>query len=226
MRLPELEAESRRESLELGPASPRRESFEEAADEVPLREPFDQAHLANAYSDLAGDRPRKLDPARGVGDDEADELVVGDERHGDPASTGAGRDLRPELRQRDRRPRRGAFGARDAQPQLVGSRLDQVDVARLGMQQAARAVGHRREQLLERLRASDRLGELGQRLELAHPTAELAVQPGILDRPGDEGRSGHEELDLVGRELARRLRVCGDDADHIAVLRCDRHAEQ
>ena len=112
MRLEEVAAEPGRQPFELGPGPPGREALEEVADEVPLGEPLDQADLLDPDRDLTRHRPRQLDAARAVGDDEADQLVVGDERRGDAAAAGAGRELRAELRERDRRARLGAL--RDA----------------------------------------------------------------------------------------------------------------
>ena len=223
----EVAAEPGRETFELGPRPPRREALEEVADEVPLGEPLDQPHLLDPDRDLARHRPSQLDAAGPVGDDEADQLVVGDERRGDAAAPGAGRELGAELGERDRPARVGARRAREPQAELVGARLDQVDVARLGVEQPSRRRRRRPGSSSSSVSTPrDRLGELGERLELADTTAHLAVETGVLDRARDERRGGDEEVDLVRRELARRLRVRGDDADHVAVLAHDRHAQE
>ena len=88
-------------------------------------------------------------------------------------------------------------GCEMAEPEVVSAALDQVDVARLGVEQPACAVGDRRQELLERLGPRDRLGELGQRLELVDAALHLAVQPGVLDRARDERCGGDDEVDLV-----------------------------
>ena len=224
VRLREVAAEPGRATVELGSGAALRELVEEVRDEVPLREALDQAHLLDPHGHLPGDRAGELDAARRVGDDQPEQLVVGDEGHGDASPPGSGGQLRAELGERDRRAGARPDRVRVTQPEVVSPALDQVDVARLGLEQAARAVGDRGKELLERLGSRDRLGELGERLELVDAALHLPVEPGVLDRAGDERGGGDDEVDLVAGELARRLRVCGDDADHIAAPPLDRDA--
>jgi hypothetical protein len=63
-------------------------------------------------------------------------------------------------------------------------------------------------------------------LELAHAPPALLVETRVFDRACHERRARNEELDLVLRELARRLGVHRDDADHGAVLAEDRDRDK
>ena len=115
--------------------------------------------------------------------------------------------------------------ARDAL-ELLAARIEEVDVARARGQERSGAGDDGLQELLERVRARDRLGQLGQLLELGDPEPRLLVQSRVLDRAGDERRRGDEEVDLVVRELPRRLGVGGDDADRVARAADDREREQ
>ena len=92
-------------------------------------------------------------------------------------------------------------------------------------QQGSRAVGRRREELLEGVGSRNRLREPGQRLQLDDSRAGALVQPRVLDRAGDERRGRHQKVDLLTGELARRLAVGGDHTDDHALLveERDRH---
>ena len=115
--LREVAAETRRATVELGSGAALRELVEEVRDEVPLRQALDQAHLLDPHRDLPGDRAGELDAAGRVGDDQPEQLVVGDEGHGDATPPGAGRQLRAELGERDRR-----AGARPDRVRMTRSR--------------------------------------------------------------------------------------------------------
>ena len=93
-------------------------------------------------------------------------------------------------------------------------------------QQGSRAVGRRRQQLLEGVGSRDCLGERGQRLQLDDPRPGALVQPRVLDRAGDECRGRHQKVDLLTRELARRLAVGGDDADDHTLLVEERYRHE
>ena len=110
--------------------------------------------------------------------------------------------------------------------ELLAPGIEEVDVARTGGEQRAGTLDDRGEQIVECVRAGDRLRQLGQLLELRHPEPRLLVEARVLDRAGDERRRRHEEVDLVVGELARRLRVGGDHADRLARAPDDRHGEQ
>ena len=226
VRLEQVAAETGGATLELGSGPPLCEVVEEVRDEVALGQPLDEPHLLDPHGDLAGDRARELDAPGRVRDDQAEQLVVGDERRGDATAAGPGRELGAELRERDARARGRPRRVGAPEPEVVPTAFDQVHVACLGVEQSACAVRHRRKQLLERLGAGDRLGELGQRLELVDAALHLAVQAGVLDRARDERRGGHHEFHLVRRELSRRLGVRGDDADDVAALALDRDGEE
>ena len=119
--------------------------------------------------------------------------------------------------------RASALGRRGRAPQqLLARRVEQVHVAGGRPEELRGALGDHRQELLERLRARDRLGELRQLLELPDARAHLLVEARVLDRAGDERGARDEEVDLGLRELARRLGVGGDDPDRVAAAGEDR----
>ncbi len=93
-------------------------------------------------------------------------------------------------------------------------------------EQRTRVGGDGVQQLVERLRPRDRLGELGELLELGDPHARLLVEARVLDRARDERRRGDDEVHLVVRELPWRLGVRGDRADRLARATDDRHGDE
>ena len=105
-------------------------------------------------------------------------------------------------------------------------RVEQVDVACAGGEQRPGVRDHALQQLLEPVGPRDRLGELGQLLELGDPQARLLVEARVLDRARDERRGRDDEVDLVVRELARRFRVRRDRADRLTCPPDDRHGEE
>src|ERR687892_980406 len=108
----------------------------------------------------------------------------------------------------------------------LGACVQEIEMTGSGAQEAEPALGHGRQELLERLRAGQRLAELREVLELVHALAHLLVEAGVLDRPGDERGARREDLDLGVGELPRRLRVERDRANDVAVLADDRDGEE
>jgi hypothetical protein len=88
------------------------------------------------------------------------------------------------------------------------------------------ALDYRREDFAELLGSRKGLCQLGQMLELTDPLARLLVQARVLDCAADERGRGGEELDLLGSELARRLRVHRDRADDVAIAPGDGDGEE
>ena len=140
-----------------------------------------------ADGDLARDRAAELDARAAVGDEEADQLAVRDERDGEPRAPAAARELGPELGEAERLPR--ACPAPGARPRSSSSRrrVEEVDVARPRGEQRMRVGDDGLEELVERVGARDRLGELGQLLELGDAEASLLVQARVLDRARRRG---------------------------------------
>ena len=93
-------------------------------------------------------------------------------------------------------------------------------------EQPARAGDDLGQELVEGACARDRLGELGDRLELVDARSRLVVEPCVLDRPGDERRARDDEVDLGLRERVRCLGMGADDADHRPVACRNRDAEE
>src|SRR5262245_62256232 len=92
-------------------------------------------------------------------------------------------------------------------------------------EERARTPDDLRTELVEALRAGDRRRELRQVLELGHPRTCLVEQRRVLDRAGDERRTGNEELDFGVGELPRSLGVEGDRADRVAALAEERDGD-
>ena len=213
MRLVEVAAEPRGPAFEIAARPPARELLEEVLDQVLLGELLDHLDLLDPDRGLARDRAAELDPRAALGDEQPEQLAVRDERHREARAPAAARELRAELGEAERLARGPRLGIARPALELLARRVEQVDVAARAREQRSRARDHGLQQLLERVRARDRLGELGQLLELGDPPARLLVQPRVLDRAGDERRGRDEEVDLVVRELARRLGVRRDHAD-------------
>ena len=112
---------------------------------------------------------------------------------------------------------RGVGPRRTAPEPAVGAR-DHEDLARLGVEEALRAAGHRGEQLLERRGRRHGARQVGQPLDQRQPSSCPLVEAGVLDRARDQARRVHHEVRVVLRELAGRLRVKRDDADDLARL--------
>jgi hypothetical protein len=77
----------------------------------------------------------------------------------------------------------------------------------------------------ELLRPRERLGELGEVLELAHALARLLVEARVLDRAADERRRRREELDLL-RVNSRGASVCIVIAPMTSPSRRERDGEE
>ena len=161
-----------------------------------------------------------------VGDERAEQLVAGDQRDGDARRAAAPPELRPELAEPDRRGRVGSRRVRpaEAQPLLVG--VEQVEANRRRAEQLPAAADDLGPERLDRLGRGDRLGELGEMLELADPQAHLVVEARVLDRAGDERGGRHEQHDLGVGELARRFGVERDRADRVAAAPEDRDRDE
>jgi hypothetical protein len=182
--------------------------------------------LLDADRDLAGDCPAELHPVAAITHEQADELPVRHERHGDSRAAAPARELRPQLGEPEGRPGVAGVGRTRPPLELFASGVEEVDVTCARREQRLRALDHGGDELVERVRAGDRLGELRELLQLRHAQARLLVEPRVLDRAPDEARRAYEEVDLVVRELARRLRVRGDCADRIARAAEDRERQQ
>ncbi len=224
--LVEVAAEPRRPALEPGERLPAGELLEEVLDQVLLGQALDQLDLLERDRGLVGHGAREVDLGGAGGGEEAEQLVIRHERHGHRRGSAAAGELGPELREANLGTRVAGRGRGGAQVQHLGRRIEQVDVAGLGAQELSRARGDRGKHGAERLGAGQELAELGQVLELVHPAAHLLVEARVLDRPGDERSARDEHLDLVFRELVRRLGVARDDADDVAVLAHDRHGDE
>ena len=162
-----------------------------------------------------------------LGDEQADQLAVRDERDGEARAPTSPCELGAELGEPERLTRAPGLGVARDPVELLARGVEQVDVARA----RARAAGARpgrpsASELVERVRARDRLRELRELLELGDAQARLLVQARVLDRARDERRRRDDEVDLVVGELARRLRVRGDRADRLAGAPDDRHGEE
>ena len=203
-----------------------REILEEVLDQVLLGQALDQVDLLDPDGSLARDGAREIDRRAPLADEQAEQLVPRDERHGDPGGAVAASELRPELGEPERAAGLSAGRRRGLESELLAARLEEVQVAGGRLQQHERTAGDVRQQLVERRGARNRLGELGDRLELEHPCARLVVEARVLDRPGDERSTRDEEVDLRLSERPRCLRVSADHPDHASVARGDRHAEQ
>ena len=202
------------------------ELLEEVLDQVLLRELLDDLHLLETDRDLARDGAAELDAHAPFGHEQPDQLVVRHERNRDPRASPAARELGPELREAERVPRVSRLGIAGDALELLAARIEQVDVAGARGQERSRAGDDGLQELLERARSRDRLRELGELLELGDPDPRLLVQARVLDRARDERGRCDEEVDLVVRELPRRLGVGGDDADHVARAADDGEREQ
>ncbi len=226
MRLVEVAAETGSAPFEISARAPAGELLEEVLDQVLLRELLDDLDLLDRDRDLARDAAPELHAAAGLRDEQPDQLSVRDEWDGEARAPAAAGELRAELRQAERLPRGPLLGVAGDALELLAARVEEIHVAGARAEQRAGALDHRLDELLEPVGARDLLCELGELLELGHAQARLLVQPRVLDRARDERRRGHEEVDLVVRELARRLGVRGDDADHVAGAPDHRHREQ
>ncbi len=226
VRLVEVAAEPCRPPFQVATWTPTRQLLEEVLDQVLLGELLDDLHLLDPDGDLARDRTAELDAGAALGNEQPDELAVRDEGHRKPAAPTAARELRPQLGEPERLARSPRFRVARPALELLARRLEQVDVAGTGGEQWSRAFDDGLQELFERVRAGDRLGELGELLELRDSQPRVLVKSCVLDRACDERGGGHEEVDLVVRELPGRRGVGGDGADRLARAPDDGKREQ
>ncbi len=224
--LVEVAAEPGGAALEPGQRLAPGELLEEVLDQVLLREALDEVDLLQRDRCLVRDGAGEVDLRRAGRGQEAEELVVGDERDGHGRRTAAAGKFWAQLGEADLRP--GVAWARGgrAQVQHLGSRVEQVQVARAGAQELPRAGSNGREQGIERLRPCQGLAQLGEVLELVDAAPHFFVQTRVLDGARDERGARDQHLDLELRELARGLGVARDDADDVAVLAHDGHGDE
>ena len=222
----EVAAESRGPPLQISTRPSARELLEEVLDQVLLRELLDDLDLLDPHRDLARDRATELDARASLGDEQPDELAVRDERHREPAAAASASKLGAELGEAERRARGAGLGVACEALELLARRLEEIDVAGARGEQRTCALDDGLQQLVERTGARDRLGELGELLELCNPDSRLLVERRVLDRTGYERSGRHEKVDLVVGELAGRLGVGGDDAEHVAPTSDDRNGEK
>ncbi len=104
--------------VELRPGLPGRELLEEILDQVPLGQAIDQRDLLDRDCGLVRDRLSERELACPLGDEQAEHLVAGRERHGEAAASPA----LGELRERERLRGLAAGRRRGSQPELVGCR--------------------------------------------------------------------------------------------------------
>ena len=141
------------------------------------------------------------------GADQPKELVVGNDRDGDAGSARSGQ-LRPELGEPDRRGTSCAGWSRSSEPELLRSRRRAGTGGTRGSSSSACSRDDRRERARRASRARAIVSASSVRCSSSRdPLARLLVQARILDRARDERGGRGEELDLLGRELARRLGV-------------------
>ena len=111
VRLLEIAPEPGRPAFEISSRAAAAELLEEVLDQVLLGELLDHLHLLDPDRDLARNRATELDPRASLADEEPDELAVRDERHGEARAPPAARELRPELCEAERLPRRPGSGS-------------------------------------------------------------------------------------------------------------------
>jgi hypothetical protein len=125
----EVAAEAGGAALEPRDRLPARQLLEEVLDQVLLREPLDQLDLLDRHRGLVGDGAGEVDLRRPRRREQAEQLVVGDERDRDGGRAAAARHLGAELGEPDLctggRPPRGGC----PEVELLASRVEQVEVA-------------------------------------------------------------------------------------------------
>ena len=226
MRRLEVAAQPPGATLDSVAASMLGELLEEVLDQVLLGETLEHLDLLDRDGRLIGDRAREIELAGSLGDERTDQLVSGDERHRHARGPATPAHFRPELAESDRRglvaPRR--LGKAAKQPVLLG--VAEIEAHSLGAEQLPRPPHELRSEHVERLGRGNRLGELGELLELAHALPRLVVELRVLDRTRDERRARDEEVHFRVGELARRDGVESDRADRLAALAVERHRNE
>ena len=212
----------------------RLERVEHVLDHVLGGQPLDQLGLLEPDGGLVGDGLEQLSllvgegaPAAGHAADDPELLVAGHERGDQQAVVGALLAAHQVEQQRGAaRPRGGRVRrVRHGQRQLVVLGRQPPDLARVGGQQLPRPARDRGVQLVALRHGGERLRELRQGGQLVHPPARLLVELRVLDGARHEPGGVHEEVQDVVLELARRLRVQHDDADHPLALADDRDGD-
>ncbi len=143
VRLVEVAAEPRRAPFEVASRATAGELLEEVLDEVLLRELLDDLHLLDPHRDLARDRAAELDARAALGDEQADQLAVRDERDGESRAPASARELRAELGEPERLTCRSRLGVARDPVELLARRIEQIDVAGARGEQRARVRGDR-----------------------------------------------------------------------------------
>ncbi len=226
MRRIEIAAQTPGATVDSIAASMLGELLEEVLDQVLLGETLEHLDLLDRDSRLIGDRAREVELAGSLGDERTDQLVSGDERDRHARGPAPPSYFRSELAEADRcgliALRR--LGKAAKQPVLLG--IAEIETDGVGAEQLPRSSHELRPEHVERLRRGNRLGELGELLELAHALPRLVVELRVLDRTGDERRARDEEVHLRVGELARRDGVERDRADGLATLAVERHRNE
>ena len=190
VRLGQVAAETRRPSFEVSAGTAAGELLEEVLDQVLLGQLLDQLHLLDADRDLARDRASELDSGAALGDEQPDELTVRDERDRESPAPPSPYKLGTELGESERPARASWLGIACATLELLAPRVEEIDVAGTGSEERASVRDDDVEQLVERVRARDLLGELAESLELGDAQLRLLVQASVVDRRRDERRRG------------------------------------
>ena len=186
MRLREVAAQASRAPLEVTARPTTCELLEEVLDQVLLRQLLDHLNLLEPDGHLARDGPAELDAGASLGDEEADQLAVRNQRHGDSRAAAAAGELRAELRETERLPGVPRLGIAGDALELLARRIEEVHMTGLRRQQRPRSFDDGLQQLLEGVRARDRFRKLRQLLELGDAELRLLVEPRVLDRARNE----------------------------------------
>ena len=128
------------------------------------------------------------------------------------------------------RPGRGVVAARigrvgRGQDELVGLRVEPPDLTGVGAEQLAGAARDGVVQVLAERDGRERLAEARERRQCVDAPACLLVELSVLDRARGQRRGVDEEVEDVVVELARRLGVQDDHADHVAGAVQERHGD-
>ncbi len=156
----------------------------------------------------------------------AEQLPARDERDRHACAASSAAQLAAELAQTELLRGVCTLRRRPAQEHPFTVLLREVEVRGEGAEQVEGTTNGKRTQFVQRLGGGDFLAELGQMLELEHALAHLLVEPGVLDRAGDQRRARREEVRFALRELPRSLRVKADDADRVPTAAEQRHRHE
>src|SRR6266550_4688037 len=173
--LVEVAAQPRGTSFQIAKDAASGELLEKVLDQVLLGQPLNQLDLLERESRLVRSRAREVDLRGSFGPQQSEQFVVGDERNSDCCGSLAPSKLWSKALELDRRPGLRSAGCRRAQPQLLGSRLEQIHVADLGVEKLEALGSHRREEFVDALGACQDLGQVSQVLELSNALPGLFV---------------------------------------------------